>query len=79
MCLPRHEQKTYRGIRVQHEVLDITVEPSIEEGSFWDLFVSVSSLVTVSDNHAKLMVSFFFDLTPSVVCAMAVSVRWVVV
>jgi hypothetical protein len=47
-------QKTYRGIKVRHEVLDVAIEQSAEEDGFWDLFVTVSSLVKVSSSPALL-------------------------
>ena len=45
-------QKTYRGLKVSHNILDIDIEISTDPDNFWDLFVTVTSLVKVLFLHA---------------------------
>lgn len=52
--------KTYRGLKISHNVLNIDIQTTPDPDNFWDLFVTATSLVTVNDDKPRKVVEFFY-------------------
>eukprot|EP00603_Paraphysomonas_imperforata_P011776 CAMPEP_0114455830 /NCGR_PEP_ID=MMETSP0104-20121206/3309_1 /TAXON_ID=37642 ORGANISM="Paraphysomonas imperforata, Strain PA2" /NCGR_SAMPLE_ID=MMETSP0104 /ASSEMBLY_ACC=CAM_ASM_000202 /LENGTH=462 /DNA_ID=CAMNT_0001628277 /DNA_START=52 /DNA_END=1437 /DNA_ORIENTATION=- len=52
--------KTYRGLKISHNVLDIDIQTTTDPDNYWDLFVTATSLVTVNDDKPRKVVEFFY-------------------